>query len=365
MSNKEMNVIHGVAGYMEAVCVNRMANNPMVVESPPGMGKTQLGQTLVGEHAAQFVPLGWDPAKVAETGTKIVQVRVGRHEEYDFPGIPWAKDDGMTIHLHPILRSLSYGDVLILDEYKLKGANKMAMQMMEGDRPTCGDWVGPEHVFRLALANGTDDGALECVENPVLGNRTSQYRWTGPTSGEFVVHALEKKANPILITGVKMEGDNLLKDYNPSRMRNTTPRSIMEASENMDALERYCALQGREPTHEQRLVVLASWMHDAAAVRFAALFHLRDKLIPFATIVSSPNTAPVPDSPAAMMMLCSNVGNKTNTDNFTPVMQYVTRLPVEVQGAIVDPVLKRHPELAADKLTQDYLLRTSSLRRSF
>ena len=362
---EELNVIHGVAALMDKVRGERMANNPVVIDSGPGLGKTEITKTLVAEDAAKYVPEDWDESKVADGGVKVVPLRVGRHEEYDFPGIPWARDDGMVIHTHPILNALNYGDVLLLDEYKLRGANKMAMQLLEDDRPSCGDWVGPQHVFRIALANGTDDGPLEVVENPVVGNRSSQYRWTGPTANEWIAHALERKVNPILVTGVKMEGDSLLKDYLPTRMRNTTPRSVVKAGQSMDALERMCKLDNRQPTHEQRLQVLAGWMHDSAAVKFSALFALRDQLVPFNTIITSPATAPVPDNPAGMMMLCSSVGNKTTTDNYTPVMQYVSRLPLEVQGAIVDPVLKRHPELAADRLTQDYLLRTSSLRRSF
>ena len=363
--NEELNVIHGVAGLIDAVRTERMANNPLVIESGPGLGKTEITQSLVSAEASQYTPEDWDEELVDADGIKVVPLRVGRHEEYDFPGIPWAKDDGMVIHLHPILRSLKYGDVMLLDEYKLKGANKMAMQLMEGDRPSCGDWVGPKHVFRIALANGTDDGPLECVENPIIGNRTSQRRWTGPTSSEWISHALERKVNPILVTAIKMEGDDLLKDYNPSRMRNATPRSIVQAGQSMDALERMCLLNHRQPTHEQRCAVLAGWMHDAAAVRIAAVFHLRDQLVPFSTIIGQPATAPIPDSPAGMMMLCSNVGNKTTPENFSSVMQYVARLPIEVQGAICDPVLQRAPQLAADKLTQDYLLRTSTLRTTF
>lgn len=363
--NEELNVVHGVAGLINRVRTERMANNPLVIESGPGLGKTEITKSLVSAEASQFTPEGWDEEQVHKDGIKVVPLRVGRHEEYDFPGIPWARDDGMVIHLHPILRALNYGDVLLLDEYKLRGANKMAMQLMEGDEPSCGDWIGPQHVFRIALANGTDDGPLEVVENPIIGNRTSQIRWSGPTSSEWIAHALERKVNPIMVTGIKMEGDELLKDYQPDRMRNATPRSIVEAGESMDALERLCKMQNRQPTHAQRLELLASWMHDAAAVKFSALFHLRDQLVPFKTIIAQPATAPIPDTPAGMMMLCSNVGNKTSAENFSSVMQYVCRLPIEVQGAIVDPVLKRAPQLAADKLTQDYLLRTSTLRTTF
>lgn len=363
MSN-ELNVLTGRAALLEHLAVCRIANTPVVVESLPGLGKTEITESLVAEQSAHITPVGFDETKVADTGTKVVAIRIGRHEEYDFPGIPWAKDEGMTVHLHPLLNQLSYGDVCLLDEFKLRGANKFAMQFLEGTRPTCGDWVGPEHVFRVALANGSDAGALECVESPVLGSRTSQVVWTGPTANEWVEYALETKHNPIIVTAIKMEGDRLLKDYQANRMRNSTPRTFTMAARAMDALESYMKAQGKEPSHEQRTTLLASFLNDSAAVNVSAIFHLRDKLVPFSVIVNQPTTAPLPDNPAGMMMVASNIANKTTPENFSDVMRYVLRLDVEYQGAVVDPLLKRHPQLAADQLAQDYLQRTSNLRRS-
>lgn len=360
--NKQLNVIHGTQALLDHLAVCRMADDPVVVDSIPGMGKTEITKTLVTDMAAATVPEGFDHDRVDPDGVKLVEIRIGRHEEYDFPGIPWAKDDGMVIHTHPLLSALRYGDVCLLDEFKLKGANKFAMQFLEGKTPTCAGWQGDPHIFRVALANGADTGALECVESPVLGSRASQVEWTGPTAEESVRYMLETKHNPILVTAVRMEGDAVIKNYDPMRMRNAVPRTVTMASRAMDALERYRKGQGSDVTHEQRITMLASFLPDEVAMNIAAVFHLRDQLVPFSAIVSAPGTTPLPENPAAMMMLCSNVGNKTTPENYQDVMRYVERLPIEVQGAIVDPVLKRYPELGADPVTHAYMSRTTNLR---
>lgn len=362
--NDQMNVIHGVAALKSALGVHRMAGNAVVVESPPGQGKSDIGNAITKDDTyTECMQPGFDADRLAPEGPKVCEVRIGLYEDYDFPGPLYVdRSDVLRTHLHPTLDALVYGDTLLIEEMKLKGANKVAMMLLEGTQPRVGHWTGPEHVFRLGLANGSEDGALECLDNPVVGNRHAHITWTGPTVTERVSYGLEQRENPIIVSAIKMEGDNLLKDYDPLRMRNTTPRSLSAASRSMDALERYAKAAGDEVTHAQRVQLLAQHLNDAAALKIAAIFSLRDKLIPFSSILAAPSQAPIPEDPASMMMLCSNVGNRTDANNFATVMRYVERLPIETQGAVVDPVLKRHPELAATPETQDYHKRTRELR---
>lgn len=366
MSNQEMHVIHGVEALKLALGVDRAAGTTTVVESIPGLGKTEIAEAITkDERYLSAMQDGFDPDLLHEDGPQTHTVRIGLYEDYDFPGPLFVdRSDQLQVHLHPTLAGLRYGDTLVVDEIKLKGANKVAMMLMEGRRPRVGHWTGPEHVYRIGLANGVEDGALECIDNAVTGNRHSHIRWTGPTVDERVRWGLEQGENPIIIAAMKMEGDDLIKDYDPVRMRNSTPRSLHNASRAMNALERYCEAAGTEITHAMRVQTLARYIHDAAALKIAAVFALRDKLVPFSAILASPSEAPVPDHPASMMMLCSNVGNKTTPENFDTVMRYVERLPIETQGAVVDPVLKRYPELFATTVAQQYHNRTNGLRRS-
>jgi len=364
--NKEMHVVHGVAALKLALGVDRAAGNTTVVEGIPGLGKTEIAEAITEDGAyTAAMQDGFDPDLLHPDGPQTHTVRIGLYEDYDFPGPLYVdRSDQLQSHLHPTLSGLRYGDTLVIDEIKLKGANKVAMMLMEGRRPRVGHWTGPEHVFRIGLANGVEDGALECIDNAVTGNRHGHIRWTGPTAQERIEWGLEQRENPIVIAAMKMEGDGLIKDYDPTRMRNSTPRSLHAASRAMNALERYCEATATEITHGMRVQTLARHIHDAAALKIAAVFALRDKLVPFSAILSSPSEAPIPNDPASMMMLCSNVGNRTAPDNFDTVMRYVERLPLETQGAVVDPVLKRHPELFATSVAQQYHTRTNELRRS-
>ena len=366
MERQEMHVVHGTAELYKALGVERMAGNAVVVESPPGYGKSECAWAVTTDETyTGCMQDGFDPSQLHPDGPKVNEIRVGLYEDYDFPGPLYVnRSDELMTHLHPTLASLHYGDTLLIEEIKLKGANKVAMMLLEGRFPRVGHWTGPEHVFRLGLANGVEDGALECIDNAVVGNRHAHIRWTGPTVAERVQWGLENKENPIVVAAIKMEGDELLKDYDPTRMRNATPRSLHNAARAMDALERWHKADGSDVSHASRVQTLARHIHDAAALKIAAVFALRDKLVPFSAILSAPGTAPIPEDPASMMMLCSNVGNKTDASNFDTVMRYVERLPLETQGAVVDPVLKRHPELHATTPAQKYVNRTSDLRRS-
>lgn len=360
--NAEQNVLHGLKGLYRAFIRARISNTPCVIESAPGMGKTSVTQHLA-ETLPEIVPHNFDPEKCDKGWRpRVHSIYVGRHEEYEFPGMPWGREDGMHIHTHPLLSALGYGDFLIFDEFYLRGCNKMALQALQGERMHIAGWRGPECLTRIALANGMEDGAIECVQNPVTGNRMAQYRWTGPTTDEWVTEfALPNQLHPIIVTGVKLEGDKLLKDFDPMRMRNATPRSIHNASRDMYALEQY---EGSNVTHSQRLEVLASWMHDAAAQQFATLFHLRDKLVPFDQLLTDPSGVQIPSDPATLMMTVAMVSNRTDNHNFSDVMKFVERLPLEMRPTVVDPVLRRHPALHSDQAAQRYTLDTAPLRVS-
>jgi hypothetical protein len=234
----------------------------------------------------------------------------------------------------------------------------MMLQMCNGERITCGPWVGPRGVRRVLIGNTADSGNFSFIDNAVLGNRLLQYEWT-PLFNEWLeTFALPYGIHPLIGAAVKMEGQSLFLDYDASRNRNSTPRSLTNASDAMLAAEEYT---GDQLDHGQRMQILAAALHDEAALKVQSLFQLHDKIVPFSAIVAQPDTAPIPENPAALFMTCATVSRRCEPEHWSAVMGWVNRLPLEHRGSVVEPIFKRHPAMVSTKEGNQYSVDTAPL----
>ena len=234
----------------------------------------------------------------------------------------------------------------------------MMLQMCNGERITCGPWTGPRGVRRILIGNTADSGNFSFIDNAVLGNRLMQFEWT-PLHDEWVAQfAAPYGVHPLIQAAVQIEGQGLFLDYDSARSRNSTPRSLTNASDAMIAAEQYT---GGTLDHGQRMVLLASCLHDEVALKVQALFSLHEKMVPFAVVASQPDIADIPDNAAAMFMTCANVSRRTTTHEWTNVMGWVNRLPLELRGSVVEPIIKRIPAMKSTTEFQRYTLDTAPL----
>ncbi len=216
-----------------------------------------------------------------------------------------------------------------------------------------GGWVGPRGVTRIMIGNTADAGNFSQVDNAVLGNRVRQIVWT-PRYTDWLEHfALPYGIHPIIGTAVKMEGQSLLLDYDSARTRNATPRSLTNASDAMIAAEKY---SGGVLDNHQRMEILASCLHDRAALQIQSLFHLHDKLIPYSAIVAQPDIVQIPGEPASLFMTCANISRRGEPDHWPQIMTFVNRLALEIRSSVVEPIIKRHPELLTTQEFQAYTI---------
>jgi len=295
------------------------------------------------------LPIGWKP--------EVHTIYVPQVEDID-AFMPDSSSGEYKMIPAPFLTRLTLGCYQVFDEWTVMGCQKLMLQMCSGDRITAGSFVGPRGVTRVLIGNTVDSGNFDFVDNSVLGNRLRQYEWEPIFSEWLAQFALPYGIHPLIATAVKMEGQPFFLDYDMNRTRNCTPRSLTDASDTLIAAEEYT---GQDLTDEKRMEILAGSLHDEAAMKVQSLFHLADKLTPYSHILTSPDTVPIPDNAAALFMTCTNVSRRCDKDDWEPVMDWVNRLPLELRGSVVEPIVIRHQALASTKEHQRYLADTMPL----
>ena len=112
------------------------------------------------------------------------------------------------------------------------------------------------------------------------------------------------------------------------------------------------------------VAVMASFIGDPAAIQLETIFEMADTMIPFAEIVMNPNGTSVPDpqrEPNELFMVTTHIGNRCHPEHWSAVSQYIRRLPIEIQGICMSPIIKRHPELVTTPEYMEYTTRTAGL----
>ena len=365
MSSNNLNILGSRSALIEAMMIDRAAGVTSIILGHPGIGKTEIAEkvvTMINTIPLSFIKAGLE---IGDYIAKVVGFYASQHEGTDISGYPVLSADGESLSFKVMqkLRSLNPLDTLTIDEITLAdpGTLKPCLQLLSGKRPCVNDWIGPEHITRIGMGNLADSGNLDYVYNPVLGNRVALYEFLGPTVAEWLEHALLNAIHPAICAAIKMEGASLLLNWNPSRNRNPTHRSWFNASAKLYAAEH--VFPDGVPSHV-RMSQLGSVVGDEAALQVETLLHLQDKLIPYATVVAAPDTSPVPDGltdPGAQFLMATHVANKCTPDDWSSVMVYVSRFPLELQATIVAPIVARHPVLITTEEYANYTSRTSSL----
>jgi len=368
----QLNILNSRKALYKAIARARRCGVTIVIEGPPGSGKTEITEQLASlgkdclpeamEAEKDSIPDTWRP--------KVVSTYASQVTGEDLVGMPFLPP-GETSPEHfefvtgKALRSLKRGDFWIGDEITTPAApstEKAMLQMAASKIISVGDWVGPPDVTRILLGNRPEDGNVDYSFNPVVGNRVVKYEYTGPTVDEWIPWFFAHDGHPVIGTVIKMEQE-LLNKYDAELDRSPSPRSWFNASRNLTAAE-WLAGGRHNVSIAERMQCVAAAVGDAAALQVEAIFQLHDKLIPFGAIVKDPDNCLVPDphhDPAAHFLTVTHVGNRCTPDVWKPVSRYIARLPVEMQAVAVTPIKTKFPELITTPEFQEFTVRTSGL----
>lgn len=188
----------------------------------------------------------------------------------------------------------------------------------------------------FSTGNLTTDGVGDSMKAHAK-NRQTHVIVRNPTDDEWVLWGADNDIAPEVLAWVKQfphclamytdEGqkENMY-NYNPRKQQDAfvTPRSLAKAS----PIVKNRAILGEDVT----LAALIGTIGEAAARDMSAYFSLADGLPTKESIYKTPSTAIIPKDPAAKVILIMRELVTLAEDNFAVWMEYMERLPMELQA---------------------------------
>lgn len=302
---------------------------PLLVESSPGLGKTQL--------AAQA-------AKELNVAFKVIHAPLLQPEDYGLPVISKDKtnvDFVVSFDKFPLEGSdCADTGIFLIDE--LSQADNSAQKILANliqEREIHGKKLKKGWSI-VATGNRQSDraGANRILGH--LGNRLTRTELDASLD-DWTQWALQNDVQPEVIAFIRFRPD-LLTNYQPSQEINATPRAWVEGvSASLGVIAK-----------ELEFPVFKGDVGEGPASEFLAFIKIYRDLPSPDAILLDPKKAKVPNDPATLYALCGALAHKATTGNFGRALTYIRRLPAEFSVLFVRDATAKTPDLFN---TKDYI----------
>ena len=228
--------------------------------------------------------------------------------------------------------------IMMYDEFP-KGAppiQNMLHPSLEVHKPRIGDIsIDPESIIFMT-GNLSSDGVGDNLKAHTR-NRIVELHVAKPDADQWLEWAVEHDIEPVVMAWVKQfphcmasyldgdEGNPYI--YNPKKVQTAfvSPRSLERASNIVRARA--------ELDQDSVIAALTGAVGEAAARDMQAYIAYQDQLPTWESIIKSPRSANVPDSPGACAVMVFGAIAKLDKNNVNPFMDYVERMEPEWQAA--------------------------------
>lgn len=311
---------------LKALIVSRFKagiKRPVLVEGPPGIGKTQIAAQAAEEVSVEF---------------KSIHAPLLQPEDYGFPVITSDRKDVNFIvskDKFPVEGApCADTGILLIDELSQcdNSAQKILTNLIHereihGQRLKAGWQI-------VATGNRTTDraGANRILTH--LGNRVTRILLEASID-DWSQWALANGVLPEVISFIRFRPE-LLNGFDPNADCNPTPRAWVTGVS--------AALGKTDPTVE--FEVFKGDVGEGAAAEFLGFLKIWRTLPNPDAIMLNPSKSPVPKDPATLYALCGALAHRSSPDNFGRVLTYVERMPPEFTVLYVRDALARCPDIA-------------------
>ena len=302
---------------------------PLLIESSPGLGKTQL--------AAQA-------AKELDVGFKVIHAPLLQPEDYGLPVISKDKtnvDFLVSLDKFPLEDSdCCESGIFLIDE--LSQADNSAQKILANliqEREIHGKRLKKGWSI-VATGNRQTDRA---GANRILGHLSDRLTRTelDVSLDDWTQWALNNEVKPEIISFIRFRPD-LLSNYDAKNEKNATPRGWTEG---------VSSSLGVVPT-ELEFSVFKGDVGEGPASEFLAFLKIFRNLPSPDAILLDPKKAKVPTDPATLYALCGALAHKSTVTNFGRALTYIRRLPAEFSVLFVRDATAKTPDLFT---TKDYI----------
>lgn len=108
------------------------------------------------------------------------------------------------------------------------------------------------------------------------------------------------------------------------------------------------------------LPMLAGTISEGVAREFIGFCKIYQNLPKMEQIIASPETITVPGEPSILFALTGSISHNASMENFTPVMKFVERLPIEFQVVCLRETVRRNKPMMAHPSVQSWIARSAA-----
>lgn len=341
---------------VEALRVAILADKPILIQSPPGYGKTEMTHQVVASLVNEGIR-GWhDP-------------RLGSCETVDLRGLPVVRDENGTPHTRSALPEDFIppweNGVLFMDEMGtlMKDMQNVCLPMVQKNSRglrMCGPHPLPAGTRIVAATNfGIADGTHQNAVSSALADRFP-YRFALEADHEdWIDEAIRRGVSPQTIAFISQFPHYLCTDPKDikrgSWQGHANPRSWMDVDGLMNDAEKY--------NMKRRHIVLQAAVYNRIGEGIGGEYLLHravDCEMPDPDLcIKDWENAPVPNKgknkyyTTIVTSLAGAIAYRADAKNFATCINYMRRIGDEYAGVMVSMATKKTPELM---VTREYCL---------
>lgn len=293
-------------------------------------------------------------AVAASLKLELVDARLSIYDPTDLKGFPVVKGTGKTQAMHfvpPAILPTKGKGILFLDELPAAppAVQAAAYQLILDKK--LGEYELPPGWAIVAAGNHARNGGMHYSLAPALANRFVHIEMEC-SAEEWDAWAAQNGITDITRAFIRFR-PALIHDMEARKtgMAFPSPRSWAFADDiaklNLGTAE--------------ELELLKGTVSEGAAVEYLAFMKTARELPSASEILISPDTAPVPTSPAAKHAVVVMLERKAEPKNFKQCMTYVQRLDVEYQTAFMHGITKHKRELCSAKEYVDWCVTNKAM----
>lgn len=238
--------------------------------------------------------------------------------------------------------------ILLLDELNAAAPSMQAAAFgLVLDRKV-GEYTLPAGWRVLGAGNRQSDRAAAQRMPSALANRFAHID-VEPDVDTTVNHFAKKGLHPIMLAFLRFR-PALLHNMESSDLRAfPTPRSWESVAKVIDTPSKL------------RLGLVNGIVGEGAAAEFEGFVRVYQNLPSLDLVLANPNSAPLPEDPAARFAISAGLARKVNDQSFDNGMTYIRRLPREFEIMFMVDVVRRDPGLSHTQTFVDWSTRNQDV----
>lgn len=312
---------------------------PAFMWGPPGVGKSAAIRQIAAEH-------NWP----------VIDFRASTRDPVALMGLPDISGDTTKWKVpdeFPQVERDGAEGVLFLDELNAAAPSMMAAMFGFVLERRVGDYVLPPGWRIIAAGNRQADRAAAQRMPTALANRFAHIDVDADTSAGHdnvhVEHFTRLGLDPKLIAFLRFRPALIHSMPKNDERAFPTPRSWEQAAKMLDL------------PNALRLQAVGGIVGEGAAAELEGFLRVYQNLPSLDLVLANPNSAPLPEDPAARFAITSGLARKVDDKSFDNGMAYMQRLPREFEIMFAVDAVRREPKLSHTQAFVNWAMRNQDV----